>query len=158
LTGGVWKDLYTCHWIDELYNYWLNELLLKHKSELDKLAPEGYWQEEKTISQFFPLIAGYDRTTSYFRYPVTNSSQLDAKKYTMQRLDLEKLPKLLSGEEKKQDEHGGKVILLLKNDNDEIVDGFERAENILENVTEALKKVSYHFYCVHIMTRITLCG
>jgi hypothetical protein len=48
--------------------------------------------------------------------------------------------------------------MLLKNDNDEIVDGFERAEDVLDNVTQALKKVSHYFYCIHIMTRVTLCN
>jgi len=158
LTGGVWKDLYTCHWIDELYNYWLNELLLKHQSDLKMEAPKGDWQEETTISQFFPLIAGYDRDSSFFRYPVTKNSTLDPEKYTMQRLDLEKLQAIFNGEDTRKNKKGGRVFMLLKNDNDEIVDGFERAEDVLDNVTQALKKVSHYFYCIHIMTRVTLCN
>ena len=158
LTGGVWKDLYNCHWIDELYNYWLNELLLKHITDLGKLAPKGDWQEEVTISQFFPLIAGYDRDSLFFRYPVTKNSALDPEKYTMQRLDLEKLQTIFNSEDKRKNKKSGRVFMLLKNDKDEIVDGFEREEDVLDNVTQALKKVSHYFFCIHIMTRVTLCS
>lgn len=157
-TGGAWKDLYTCHWIDELYNYWLNELLLKHKQDLDMLAPKGDWQEESSISQFFPLIAGYDRDSSFFRYPVTKNSGLDPKKYTMQRLDLKKLQSIFDGEDTRKNKKGSRLFMLFQNDDNEIVEGFEKAEDVLDNVTQALKQVSHYFYCIHIMTRITLCG
>lgn len=156
--GGVWKDLYNCHWIDELYNYWLNELLLKHKTDLDKLAPKGDWQEEATISKLFPLIAGYDKDSSFFRYPITKNSTLDHKKYTMQRLDSEKLESIFNGEDNRKNKKGSRLFMLFKNDDNEIIDGFEREENVLDNVTQALKKVSHYFYCIHIMTRITLCS
>ncbi len=155
---GAWKELYSCHWIDELYNYWLNELLLKHKSKLDEIAPKGEWQEENTISKLFPLIASYDRDSSFFRYPITKDFGLDQKKYTMQRLDLNKLQSVFSGEDTRKNKKFGRVFMLLENDDKEIVEGFERAEDVLDNVTQALKEVSYYFYCIHIMTRITLCG
>jgi len=157
-TGGKWKDLYTCHWIDELYNYWLNELLLKNKQDLDKLAPMGDWQEESSISKLFPLIADYDRDSSFFRYPVTKNSRLDSKKYTMQRLDLKKLQSIFDGEDTRKNKKGSRLFTLIKNDDNEIVEGFEKTEDVLNNVTQALKQVSYHFYCIHIMTRVTLCG
>ncbi|MDL2330650.1 hypothetical protein LJC62_01375 [Odoribacter sp. OttesenSCG-928-A06] len=159
LTGGNWKDLYTCHWIDELYNYWLNELLLKNKAKLDELATNGDWQEYKEITDFFPFIAGYDRDSSFFRYPVTKNSSLDPKKFTMQRLDPEKLQKLFTDNpDNREKKKGARVFMLLKNDNDEIVDGFEKNTNILTDITHALKEVSHYFYCIHIMTRVTLCN
>ena len=156
-THGKWKELYTCHWIDELYNYWLNELFLKHLSKLKELAPEGDWQEEKSISQFFSLISKYDRDSSFFRYPVAKNATLDLEKFTMQRIDLEKLEGIFHGEDKRENKVGARLFMLLKNDNDEIVDGFERSENVLFNITQALKEVSYYFLCIHIMTRMTLC-
>jgi len=158
-TGGNWKELYTCHWIDELYNYWLNELLLKHKEQLQKLAPKGDWQEETSVSKFFPLIAGYDRDSSFFRYPVTKNSSLDPQKYSMQRIELESLDSVFGSktktDKKKPD---SKIIMLMKNDKDEIVEGFALQKNVLDNVTQALKKVSHYFYLLHIMTRVTLCN
>ena len=158
-TNGEWRNLYTCHWIDELYSYWLNELLLKQNSELMKLAPKGDWQEYKEITDFFPLITGYDRDSSFFRYPVTKNTSLDPKKFTMQRLDSEKLQKLFSDNpDNKKGKNGARIFMLLKDENDIITDGFEKDDNILENVTHALKEVSYYFYCIHIMTRMTLCN
>jgi len=158
LTGGKWKDLYTCHWIDELYSYWLNELLLKHKAELERIAPKGEWQEETIISNFFPLIAGYDRDSSFFRYPITKNSTLDPKKYPMQRIDLERLQEIFTNSSTQKSEKGAGVFMLLENDEGEIVDGFEKSSNVLDNVIQALKKVSHYFYCIHIMTRVTLCN
>ena len=159
LTGGKWKDLYTCHWIDELYSYWLNELLLKHKTELEQIAPKGEWQEETKISNFFPLIAGYDRDSSFFRYPITKNSTLDTKKYTMQHIDTEKLQEIFTNNpDTRKEKKGARVFMLLKNDQEEIVDGFEKAENVLTNVIQALKEVSHYFYCIHIITRVTLCN
>ena len=58
----------------------------------------------------------------------------------------------------RKEKKGARVIMLLKNDQEEIVDGFEKAENVLTNVIQALKEVSHYFYCIHIMTRVTLCN
>lgn len=159
LTGGNWRDLYTCHWVDELYNYWLNELLLKHKVRLEELAPKGDWQEYKEITDFFPLIAGYDRDSSFFRYPVTKNTSLDSKKFTMKRLDSNKLQNIFANNtDDRKNKDGARIFMLLKDDKDEIVDGFERNTNILTDITQALREVSYYFYCIHIMTRMTLCN
>lgn len=159
LTGEKWKDLYTCHWIDELYNYWLNELLLKHKIELEKIAPKGEWQEESTISNLFPLIAGYDRDSSFFRYPITKNSTLDPKKHTMRRIESERLQEIFANNPNiRKENKGAKIVMLLKNDKEEIVDGFEKAKNVLGSVIQALKEVSHYFSCIHIMTRVTLCN
>lgn len=159
LISGTWRNLYNCHWIDELYNYWLNELLLKHKSQLEKIAPKGDWQEESTITELFPFIATYDRDSSFFRYPVTKNINLDVKKYTMQRLAPERLQQIFkSNPDTRKEKKGARVFMLLKNNNEEIVEGFEKVENVLDNVTQALKQVSYYFSCIHIMSRVTLCS
>ena len=159
LIDGKWRELYTCHWIDELYKYWLNELLLKHKEDLEKLAPQGEWQEDTNISKCFPLISKFDSDSSFFRYPVTKNTLLDAEKYTMRKIDTQKLEDVFSDELNTKDEGEKKrIIMLLKNDEGEIVDGFEKFENVLGNVTEALNKVSYYFICIHAMTRFTLCN
>ena len=76
----------------------------------------------------------------------------------MQRLDLKRLESIFSGEDTRKNKKFGRVFMLLENDDKEIVDGFESTEDVLDNVTQALKEVSYYFYCIHIMTRITLCG
>jgi hypothetical protein len=159
LINGKWKDLYNCHWIDELYNYWLNELLLKNINLLNRIAPKGDWSEVPEISELFPLISSYDRDSSYFRYPITKNSALDSKKYTMQRLNAERLEQIFSDNpDKRKNKKGARLFMLIKDDNDEIVDGFERDKDILEDVTQALKKISHYFFCIHIMTRVTLCN
>lgn len=155
-----WKALDCCHWIGELYTYWCKELLLKHKSDLDRIAPNDDWQEEKFITDFFPLISTYDRDSSFFRYPVTKkSTTLDPEKYTMQRLDHERLGDIFAESTNNgKVQTGGRIFMLLKNENDEIVDGFQRNENVLDNVTHALREVSNYLICIHIKARVTLCN
>ena len=127
-------------------------------TQVERIAPKGEWQEETMISILFPLIAGYDRDSSFFRYPITKNSSLDPKKYTMQRIDLEKLQEVFTNSPDTQKrKKGAGVFMFLENDEGEIVDGFEKSENVLDNVIQALKKVSHYFYSIHIMTRITLC-
>ncbi|NQT64862.1 MAG: hypothetical protein HQ554_01640 [FCB group bacterium] len=158
-TDGQWRNLYTCHWIDELYNYWLNELLLKSIEELNSLAPKGDWREKKDISSMFTLISSYDRDSSFFRYPVTKNTSLDPKKYTMQPLDMEKLEDLSKYvKEKSVRTKRGGIITLFKNSKNEIVGGYEKIDDVLEKVTEALRKVSKYFFAIHVMTRETLCN
>lgn len=158
-TDGQWRNLYTCHWIDELYNYWLNELLLKNTDKLKTLAPKGDWREDKKISDLFALISDYDRDSSFFRYPVTKNTSLDSKKHSMKAIDSKRLEDVLSSVRGKSGtKKGAKVLSLFKNSNNEIVSGYEKIDNILEKVTDALQKVSERFYAIHVMTRVTLCN
>ena len=77
----------------------------------------------------------------------------------MQHIDSEMLKEIFTNnQDTRKEKKGPRVFMLLKNEKEEIVDGFEKAENILENVIQALKEVSYYFYCIHIMTRVTLCN
>lgn len=149
LINQKWKDIYNCHWIDELYNYWLNELLLKNATELKKLSDD--FKEDISISHLFPLIAKYDRNSSFFRYPVTKNANLDSEKSSMQHIDFETLLKQLETQK-------GILSMVVDDAEGEFVDGFIKSENVLEPVIEALKKVSYYFNCFHIMTRMTLCN
>ncbi len=159
LTNGKWKELYTCHWIEQLYTYWLNELLLKHAVILKSQAPQGDWNEVESFLEFFRLIAGYDRDSSFFRYPITKNKSLDSHKYTMQRVDLEKLDDIfLNRIHERKEREGARMFTLFKNSENEIVDGFERKQDILDNLQNALNEVANYFHGFHVMTRVTLCG
>ncbi len=158
-TGGEWRYLYTCHWIDELYNYWLTELLLKNAEKLNSLAPKGDWREDKEITDMFDFISGYDRDSSFFRYPVTKNISLDPKKHSMKAIDSKRLEEIFESMKGKSGENtGAKVLSLFKNSNNEIVGGYEKVNDVLDKVTQALQKVSERFFAIHVMTRVTLCN
>lgn len=160
LSNGKWVSLYRSHWIDELYNYWKDSLLIPNQDKLNELAPRGDWKEYDEISKALPIITKYDRESSFFRYPVTENSEQDLEKFTMQPIDVETLFKLLNkpNEEKENgEEKKGKVIMALKDENDEIVKAYIHADNLLEDVTKSLQQASNYFYCIHIMTRVELC-
>lgn len=160
LTGGVWRPLYTCHWIDKLYDYWLNQLLLPNIDKLNEIAPEGDWEEEKDISNLFPIICKYDRDSSFFRYPVTKDTSLDKQKFTMKKFkSVDTLENLMTSiqTQKGRDELRGTTFVKV-DEKGKITDAFKEDKKVLENVNDALQKVADYFHCVHIMARVTLCG
>jgi hypothetical protein len=155
-----WKDLFSCHWIDDLYVYWLEHLLIKNADQLSRIAPNGDWLEEKTITNLLPIITKYDRDTSFFRYPITKSTQsLDKEKYTMQPLSKESLAGMpFSIPVPKGNTKKGGVYLLCKDENDQVVRGYQKNDDILTEVNDALHRVSEYLSCIHIMSRCTLCN
>lgn len=157
-TDGHWRKLYTCHYIDKLYEYWLNNLLLPNIKVLNEIAPEGDWQETKKITNMFPVISKYDQDSSYFRYPITKNSSLDSKKYTMQKFKATNVKQFVKEiQDQKSNTKKGSFTMLLVDDSDNIVEAFKQTENVLADVRDALKEVAFYFNCIHIMTRVTLC-
>lgn len=159
LIDGKWKKLYTCHYIDKLYEYWLNELLLPNIENLKKIAPKGDWEEYEIVTELFQTISKYDQDSSYFRYPITKNSVLDVEKNTMQKVEakgnLEDLMKEI--EEKKGDKKGG-ITMVMLDSKDNITKAFHKEENILPEVRNALNDVASYFCGIHTMIRVTLCG
>ena len=156
---GKWKKLYSSHFIDKLYGYWLNMLLLPNLEKLKKLAPKGDWEEYEPITKLFEVISKYDRDSSYFRYPITKNAELDVEKNSMQKFktnnNLEDLIKEI--QDKKGNKKGGMTMLII-DENDNITQAFHKTENVLPDVRDALKEVAYYFNAIHVMTRVTLCG
>jgi esterase/lipase len=60
--------------------------------------------------------------------------------------------------EQKVSTQRGTMTMLLFDENDNLVDAFKHTQNILTEVRDALKEVAFYFHCMHIMTRMTLCG
>jgi len=158
LINKTWQGLFQCHWIDELYNYWFKELYSKNLTKIKKAAPKGDWRIDYSILEDIIIVSKYDRDSSYFRYPITKNNILDSQKYTMQNLDLNQNIDLTNDNQKQDSKRKGRLFMLLKNEYNEIVEGYEKLINQLDHVINALKKVSHYFYCMHIMTRITLCN
>lgn len=133
-------------------------MLLKNITRLESLANKGDWKEYEDITKAIPIIAKYDKQSSFFRYPVTENPNLDLEKFTMKEVDIETLRKIFEQQESmKEKESGGNVILAIKNDNNEIIKAYRQQKELLTELSDSLKKVAHYFYCIHIMTRIELC-
>jgi len=159
IEDGNWRNLYTCHFIDVLYDYWLNKLLLPNVAELEELAPRGEWIETKKITDLFPIVCKYDRDSSYFRYPITKNANLDEKKFTMQKFKVGTLEAFMKEiQEPNNDKKDGRITMIMVDDEDNITEAFNNKENILTDVRDGLKEIAYYFNCIHIMSRVTLCG
>lgn len=157
-SDGQWRKLYNSHFLDKLYNYWLNDLLIPNIDTLKKIASKGDWQETKKITALFPIICKYDKDSSYFRYPITKNGLLDNEKYTIQKIKSKSIDGIME-EIKDQEtaENKETLTVLLLDDDDNVVDSFKYNKYILTDVRDALKEVASYFNCIHIMTRMTLC-
>lgn len=157
-SDGEWRKLYTSHFIDKLYEYWLNNLLLKNLALIKEKAPMGDWEETPKITELFKLISKYDQDSSYFRYPITKNSSLDVKKYSMQKFKASNLSDFMKEmQEPAAHPSKGTFTMLLLDDKENIVEAFRKDDDILSDLRDALKEVAYYFNCIHIMTRVTLC-
>lgn len=52
----------------------------------------------------------------------------------------------------------GTFTMLLVDDEDNIIEAFKHKKDVLSSVRDALQEVAFYFHCIHIMTRVTLCG
>ncbi|TDW52723.1 hypothetical protein EV144_1011415 [Flavobacterium sp. 270] len=155
---GKWRKLYSSHFIDKLYDYWLNSLLLPNIQKLTDLAPKGDWQEYKKIATLFRIISKYDQDSSYFRYPITKNSALDIEKNTMQKFnEKENIEGIIKEIEEKKVEKKSNVTMIVFDDQDNIIEAFHKVDNVLPEVRDALFEVASYFHGIHIMTRVSLC-
>lgn len=153
---GKWRKLYTCHYIDKLYQYWLSELLLPNIERLQNIAPEGDWVEYKKVTELFEIISKYDQDSSYFRYPITKNIGLDEEKYSIQKFKAVNLENFLEEIKERKSNGKGKITMLMLDDEDNITNAFSKEENILSDVRDALKEVAYYFNGMHVMCRVVL--
>ena len=75
----------------------------------------------------------------------------------MQRVDLKKINKIITSTNT-EDKSESRLLMFFKNDSGEIVEGFQKQNEILADLTGALRKVSHYFDCIHVMTRAELCN
>ena len=79
----------------------------------------------------------------------------------MKEIDIESLASLLSARKEldvntEDRDNVGKIILAMKDE--DISTTYVQNENVIEEISIALKKVTYYFYCIYIMVRSTLCN
>tara|TARA_B100000780_G_C21102941_1_gene445211 strand:+ start:1277 stop:2023 length:747 start_codon:yes stop_codon:yes gene_type:complete len=153
-----WRDLYSCHYIDILYEYWLTKLLLPFADELKKIASKGEWIETEKISTLLNIVCKYDRDSSYFRYPITKYKELDHDKFTMQKFEVNSLKDHLDNLRNKKSDQKEATLTMLLVDGDKVLEAFENNQNILSDVRDGLKEIAYYFHCIHLMARITICN
>lgn len=152
LTDGVWRPLHRSHWIDVLYSYW-REFVDNHYDKLtDMSGPNSHWNKENDIEVLIDLIAKYDKESSFFRYPVTENEEGDIEKFEMQKVDIDSLQSIF-----KKEVDLGEITTVFLDENEQVTKAYTNKGEPLEDLTNALQKVSYYLYCIHIMARMTIC-
>ncbi|MFS0562765.1 hypothetical protein AB1K91_18780 [Terribacillus sp. 179-K 1B1 HS] len=146
-----WREITKCHDISTLYRYYL-ELIEDNKDLLVEKAPSGDWNiinpdHQKHVN----VIKAYDFDSTYFRYPFTKNKSVDNKKFSVKKIDPEKLHAQFKS-------NIGQSTLLIFNDNEELVQAHVNTKADLKELTNALKDLSHYLDCIHAMSRATLCN
>jgi len=145
-----WKEITKCHDISTLYKYYV-DILEDNKELLSVKAPDANWDIIKTKNQkYVDLIRAYDFDSTYFRYPFTKNKNVDKKKYNVEMVDIEEIPKIFNP-------NNPEVTFLIFNDDEELVQAHMGKKTELDDLIKAIKELSYYFDCIHAMTRATLC-
>ncbi len=154
-----WISLYKCHFIDELYKYWQEELLIPNNAELKAKFPKGDWESYDEITELMSIVCKYDKDSSFFRYPITKNTSLDHKKFNMQKFKSVNMSKFIEEiqQTNKNTEKKGGLISLVVDENENIVEAFKYEGDILKDIRDALKKIAHYFYGIHTMTRCIMC-
>lgn len=131
LVNGKWRPMSNTHNLNDLYSYFKSI----YDSNFERLPKTTDWTLSPSLEKQIKLISGYDPKSTYFRYPQATSENQDQKKSTVQPMDIESaLKDVQSGK--------GKPIkcAVLLDDNDNIVNSFNLAPEILEDVRSALSE------------------
>lgn len=129
LVNGKWRPMSNTHNLNDLYSYFKSI----YESNFERLPKRTDWTLESSLENKIKLISGYDPKSTYFRYPQATNENQDHKKSTVQLMDIESaLKNAQSGQ--------GKPIkcAILLDANDNIVNSFDLAPEVLEDVRSAL--------------------
>lgn len=148
-----WENLFNCHDIKILYEYWLDDLFHPNINQLNEISIDYNWKYEKEIIDKINLFSEFDKDGSYFRYPISRNSMLDVKKNSMQKIKIKNQDSIVN----KIKEKKGLVMLLIDNE-DNIVEAFKKEKEILVEIKNNLKEISSILEGYHMLVRDKLCN
>lgn len=150
IVGNRRKPLYNVHGLGPLYAE-LRDLLLQ-KADVLAQVPRTDWALPPELDKWIAAIELTDSSSTYFRYPVTKDTDLDAKKSSMRREEVTKLFERMHS--------GGPSVkaLLMVNDDYEVVDSFTHDDSHAKALLIILKEASEAFHDLHAMMSYTLAG
>jgi hypothetical protein len=130
------KPLSTVHSVKTLLNE-VQQLITLNIAEITRLTPTN-WNMPSELQAWIDTIEHHDSNSTFSRYP-TSKSMLDTAKSSFQSVDPENLIRTI----KEQKPHDKKqIVLLMKNDADEIVEAFNLKDDVLPELRNALVMAS----------------
>jgi hypothetical protein len=136
LHGYGSKPLTTVHSLKTLLDE-VQQLVTSNASKISRLTSSN-WNVPSELQSWIDTIEQHDSGSTFSRYP-TSKSMLDSVKSSFQPVDPESL--LRSMNEHKPDDRKH-FVLLMKNDDDEIVEAFSLQDDILPELRKALVEAS----------------
>ena len=146
---GQWKTMYSVHSVSDLYAY-LDTLFRQHQPYLaDETQTD--WTMPAAVPRWIALIEGYDRQSTFFRYPVTSDPRKDTAKSGMAEMSAtEFASQVASGA------ISSGVSLLLHDEDGNPTRAFHPDEPLPE-LLSALREAASFFSSMHVGLRMELC-
>ncbi|RIX60046.1 hypothetical protein D3P08_00170 [Paenibacillus nanensis] len=152
LVNDKGKPLYieNCHSLKLLFEYFC-KIIKENEERLRTQASKASWLITGRIRGYMKSIYELDDKSDYFRYPISRDQSKDKAKYSMKKIKNKDFGRLTKSV-------GGKVIFATKNGSGELKDIYMKDENVLNEMTTALRNTADFFSGFHIMTRMELCN
>jgi hypothetical protein len=135
---GKWRPLHRTHSLKTLLTE-LDRILTENMDKMKVLTPND-WGCPAELIAWIDVIEAADGRSTYFRYPKSKGPTVDAEKSSFLPADPEKL--VAEMRERAESGKKGKVVLGLKDDDENIVKAFAMDENPLAELREALVKAA----------------
>ncbi len=134
--GNKWKPLTRIHSVRLLLDEF-ERLVAVNRAAMDRLSA-GTWKTPNELRISIEIIEAHDSGSTFSRYPQSNSCG-DAKKSSYRKVEIDELVEEMNA---KKDGQRGKVVLAIKDDNEEIVEAFVREDSVMPDFRAALVNAS----------------
>ncbi len=149
LVKGNWRPLTKIHNIEFLYQYVL-KLFITYKEPLEKHT-RTIWEVPDDLLEMIKKINKVDERSTFFRYPILTSPELDEMKSSMKSIATEAVIK-----QSHTDKRSSKIFVMSDKD-DEIIDTFIYDYDTLKDILDTLSKTTEFLSSLHLAVRMDLC-
>ena len=137
------KKIFNVHSINTLFINFSN-FLEDNKKYILATCETNWFDIPDEISQLIEIIEEFDKNSTMFRYPITTNKDSDYRKSPFKKFTFTG-----NSGEKIDKSKGSKIILLVENQDNEIVESYVSDDNVLTEIHEALKELATQVSGLH---------
>lgn len=135
LISGKWKEIYQVHGIGELYNSF-KSIVTTYSLDLKQIADTDWATTPNELDEWIYNIDEADRSSTFFRYPVTKNLIGDIKKSSIQEATPEEVLASHKANSKPV------KVLMVVDDNDSVINTHQFINEPMSDLSFALKNTA----------------
>ncbi|WP_095113786.1 hypothetical protein [Pseudomonas sp. Irchel 3H7] len=153
MVGQKREPLHRVHSLAPLYTEFCALLadLAESLSQVPETKPE-YWVMTTELDEWIEAIEATDKSSTFFRYPVTKDAERDSQKSTIRRDDIESMTQRM------HDDGPAVKAMLILNDAGEAVEAYSHDDTQNKEVIATLRQAAEMLYNMRAMMSYTLVG